>query len=201
MEPSLGRWAPTTEVARLRLAAGFRNFLFAIEDQILHFCIRQYLCGAGERYHITDLAKGAMLVSDAKRNRTERYNRWYPLLQEEIDLCTTSSGRVIAVGKVVFNYLKPRISERPLTEIIHYSGQAAGARARGVVGREDSFQAFKDSVSLEDLIATAKEVFNSADMPPELRNEFLSRLMNSSLTDSRRKLIFNYKTAFESMKS
>ena len=77
----------------------------------------------------------------------------------------------------------------------------AAARARGVVGREDSFQAFKDSVSLEDVIATAKDVFNSAGTPPELRNEFLSRLMNSSLTDSRRKLIFNYKLAFESMKS
>ena len=168
---------------------------------MLHFCIRRNLCRVSERYHITDLSKGAMLVSEARRERTSRYNEWYPLLQDEIDLCTTSSGRLIAVGKEVFNYLEPRLSPRPITQIIHYSGQAAAARARGIVGREDSFQAFKDSVSLEDVIATARDVFNSAGTPPELRDEFLSRLMNSRLTDSRRRLIFNYKLAFESMKS
>jgi hypothetical protein len=200
MEPSLGWWAPTAEVARSRLAAGLRNFLFSIEDHILQFCIRRYLCGVGERYHITDLSKGAMLVSGAGRDRIARYDRWYPLLEEEIDLCTTSGGRLIAVGKAVFDYLQPRVPRRPLSQIIHYSGQAAAARARGIVGHEDSFQVFKDSVSLEDVIATTRNVFNSTGMSPELRDGFLSRLMKSRLTDSRRKLIFNYKLAFESMK-
>ena len=62
MEPSLGWWARTADHAKARVDAGFRNFLFSIEDFILHFCVRRYLCAAEQRYHITDISKGAMLV-------------------------------------------------------------------------------------------------------------------------------------------
>jgi hypothetical protein len=34
----------------------------AHEDFILHFCVRRYLCGPAQQYHITDFSKGAMLV-------------------------------------------------------------------------------------------------------------------------------------------
>ena len=65
MEPSLGRWARSADEARSKVEAGFRNFLFSMEDFILHFCARLYLCKPKERYHITDLSKGAMLVKRA----------------------------------------------------------------------------------------------------------------------------------------
>ena len=66
MEPSLARWASSPDDARAEVEAGFRNFVFSIEDFILHFCIRQYLCAAMERYHITDVSKGAMTVKRAR---------------------------------------------------------------------------------------------------------------------------------------
>src|SRR5579863_5943582 len=75
MEPSLGRWARSADEARSRVEAGFRNFLFSVEVIIFHFCIRRYLCGPGEQYHITDLSKGAMLVDQAGLARVERYDR------------------------------------------------------------------------------------------------------------------------------
>jgi hypothetical protein len=50
MEPSLGRWARSADEARSKVAAGFRTFLYSIEDFILHFCIRRYLCEPPERY-------------------------------------------------------------------------------------------------------------------------------------------------------
>ena len=76
MEPSLGRWARSANEARAKVEAGFRNFLSSIEDFILHFCIQQYLCEPTQRYHITDLSKGAMLVARAGVARTQRYDRW-----------------------------------------------------------------------------------------------------------------------------
>src|SRR5205823_5284840 len=79
MEPSLGWWARSADEARSKVEAGYRNFLFSIEDFILHFCVRRYLCGAAERYHITDLSKGAMLVERASLARSERYDRWFGL--------------------------------------------------------------------------------------------------------------------------
>jgi hypothetical protein len=55
------------------------NFISSIEDFILHFCIQQYLCAPTQRYHITDLSKGAMLVKRAGV-ATQRYDTWYGLL-------------------------------------------------------------------------------------------------------------------------
>jgi hypothetical protein len=44
MEPSLQSWSTSPEVAQAQIEAGFRNFLFSMEDSLLHFCIRTYLC-------------------------------------------------------------------------------------------------------------------------------------------------------------
>jgi hypothetical protein len=197
MEPSLGRWARNADEARSRVEAGFRNFIFSIEDCILHFCVRQYLCGAEQRYHITDLSKGAMLVEHASIARAERYDRWYALLEEELELVSSTGTGFVAVGKPVSEHLMRRGFSRPFTRIIHYSGQAASARKAGTVGREGSFESFKASVSLDDLIANAKDVLLGTGVPDEIRDETLARLTKSQLSESRRQLIFNYKTAFE----
>ena len=167
MEPSLGWWARSADHARSRVEAGFRNFLFSIEDFIFHYCVRRYLCGPAERYHITDFSKGAMLVDHAGLARIQRYDRWYALLQEEIDLCASPSAGIVAVGNVVSQHLARRGFRRPFTRVIHYSSQAGLARSAGVVGREDSFQAFSGSVSLEDVVATAEDVLKGAHVPPE----------------------------------
>jgi hypothetical protein len=201
MEPSLGWWAQSADHARSRVEAGFRNFLFSIEDFILHFCVRRYLCGPAERYHMTDFSKGAMLVDRAGLARIQRYDRWYALLQEEIDLCATASAGIVAVGNVVSQHLTRRSFRRPFTRVIHYSSQAGPARSAGVVGREESFQAFMGSVSLEDLVATAEVALKAAHVPSEICDETLSRLAKNQLTTSRQQLIFNYKVAFEAMRS
>jgi hypothetical protein len=201
MEPSLGWWARSADQAKSKIEAGFRNFLFSIEDFILHYCTRRYLCGPGERYHITDFSKGAMLVDHAGLARVQRYGRWYALLQEEIDLVATPNAGIVAVGNVVFQHLKRQRFPRAFKRVIHYSGQAARARNDEVVGNEDSFQAFRDSVLIDDVVATAEDVLRSARVPAVFRDETIARLSRSKLTDSRQKLIFSYRVAFESMQS
>lgn len=200
MEPSLGRWASSVEDAKARVKEGFRNFLPSDETSILHFCIRHYLCRLGERYHITDLSKGAMSVADAKNGREKRYHKWFELLKKEIDLVGNPNARIIAVGKKVSEFLgKQQAFRPPVTEVIHYSGLAGNARIKGIMGKDVKFQAFKNSVSHDDLVATAKDVLVTAGVPIEIQEETLSRLKNFKLTDSRRKLIFNYKEKFESI--
>jgi hypothetical protein len=68
MEPSLGRWARSADEAKSKVDAGFRNFLPSDEIAILHFCIREYLLEPAQRYHITDVSKGAMW-SNAQESR------------------------------------------------------------------------------------------------------------------------------------
>jgi hypothetical protein len=201
MEPSLGRWACSVDEARSKVEAGFRNFLFSVEDFILHFCVRRYLCKTEERYHITDVSKGAMLVKRADRTRVERYDRWYPLLLEEIDLVAYPNAGIVTVGNVVSKHLAQRVFPRSFTQVIHYSGQAGPARNAGIAGREDSFHAFKESVLLEDVVLTAEEVLRASRVPADIYDDTLARLARSQLTTSRKKLIFNYKVAFGSMRS
>src|SRR5208337_1287438 len=120
----------------------------SMEDFILHFCARRYLCKPQERYHITDLSKGAMHVKQAGLLRMERYDRWYPLLLEEIDLVAYPNAGIVTVGKVVSRHLEERNFLRSFTPVIHYSGQAGPARNAGIAGREDIFHGFRESVSL-----------------------------------------------------
>jgi hypothetical protein len=201
MEPSLGRWARDPDDARSKVEAGFRNFLSSIEDFILHFCARHYLCGPAERYHITDFSKGAMLAKHAGRERTKRYDRWYALLQEEIELlCASPGSGVVAVGNAVYRNLLRRDFRRCVTPVVHYSPLAARHWRAAIVGREGSFRAFGGSVSLEKIVAMAEDVLKSAHVPSEFCDPALSRLKTGRLTPSRQELIFNYKLKFESMR-
>ena len=201
MEPSLGRWSRSADDAKSRVEAGFRNFLSSTEDFILHFCVRQYLCEGAERYHITDFSKGAMLVDRANVARVARYERWYPLLREEMNLVATPEASIVAIGNDVERHLARQRFERPFTKIIHYSGQAGSARREKVSGHEDNFKAFKDLVSLEDLVAAARDVLTEARIPESISEQALLKLKRSQLTNSRLELLFGYKLAFESIRA
>jgi hypothetical protein len=200
MEPSLGRWAPTPEIASERIKEGFRNFIYSLEDFILHFCASRYLCGEGERYFVTDVSKGAMLVDRAGTERAERYNRWHSLLEEELALLLHESGSMIVVGNAVKKHFLDR-GIREFTTIMHYSGQAAAGRNAAIRGKEKDFGEFRGTVSLGDVINNADEYMQSCGIPWGIRTEVRERLSSTSLTDSRQKLMFIYKTAFEEIRS
>ena len=90
-----------------------RNFSWSVEDFILHYCVRNYLCEDQETYHLTDLAKGSMTTRLANKQRRHRYERWYPLLKKELQLLAKPEvTRLIAIGKVVADFLnkKPLLS-------------------------------------------------------------------------------------------
>lgn len=199
MEPSLG--SNSANQVREGVRAGSKNFFSSVEDFILHFSARRFLCGPTQRYHVTDWSKGAMRVKVAREARDRRYARWYPLLLEEIDLVAAANAGFIAVGNVVAKELQRRTFRRPLCEVIHYSGQAARARKAFVAARKASFEAFRETVSLEDIRATAEEALRSANVPSVFRERTLGRLDKSQLTDSRKQLVFHYKIKFEFFRS
>lgn len=192
MEPSLS--GQSAEEVRADIGAGGRNFVNQIDVNILHFSIKKYLCSPGQRYHITDISKGGMLVKAAKRERSQRWDRWYPLLEEELHLVAKPDARFFAIGRLAEAYLKDR--GWPVTYLLHYSGEAGVARNRCIQGYEKSFERFKSSVSLEDVLASATQLLTES-VPPSYRDETLKRLARERLTESRKKLMFCYKLAFE----
>jgi hypothetical protein len=189
------------EEARARVASGFRNFLAGIEPMLLHFSVRRFLLENGQHYHITDFSKGAMLVEHAGVARADRYDRWYALLREEIDLIAAPGARVVAVGKAVVEHLQRREFPRKVTPVIHYSPLGARARTARLEGYEDRFREFACSISSEDVLATAREVLDESGVPPKVYDEALARITRARLSESRRKLIYCYKVEFETMKA
>lgn len=201
MEPSLGRWAKTVDAARIKVEAGFLNFTSSIEDFILHYCIRTYLCESTQQYHLTDVSKGAMLGDLANKARTERYDRWNQLLLKELDIVARSGAGIFAVGNAVTQHLERREFQRPFTQVIHYSPLAGRARIAGIVGHENDFEKLKITMTLKSVLDTAEMVL-AASVPEVFLDETLKRLrMKTQFTESQQMLIFNYKLAFELFKA
>ena len=201
MEPSLGEWAGDRENAQKRLKAGFRNFIDGYNTQLLHFAIRKYLCKKDQRYHITDLSKGAMLVKDAGEDRVKRYDDWYPLLLEEIKLVASPQAKIFAVGAHVNKFLECRGFPSKTTLLIHYSGNAVGHWNKAVTKYKEDFRLFEKTVKNEDVTTSIKQVVESSGVPKAIQEQVLAKLKNSNLTLSRLKLIFNYKLMFDSVRT
>lgn len=199
MEPSLGRWAKTVEEGREKVEAGFRNFLYSQEDFLLHFAAQRFLCAPEERYHVTDISKGAMLVERAGVERTERYERWHELLREELELLAVPGTKIIAVGKKVEEHLTQQYPDQSFTRVLHYSGQNARWWKEAIVGHEEEFAVFQESVHHRDVIESARAVMGEANYAVQFRDETLARLKKAELSESRKGLLFHYKLEFEAL--
>jgi len=194
MEPSRRGWAKSREEAEARIARGFRNFITSVDALTLHFSIRRFLCKEEQTYHITDISKGVMWTREAYQGRQERYDCWYLLLCDELALVAKPSAKVFAIGKCVEHFLlKKGFSPRPVP-LLHYSTQAARFRKECVRGREEEFQRFAATVSLDNIRQVAEEIIAEAQLPREKYDDFLNRLKEGDLSNSRKELIFCYKT-------
>ena len=169
------------------------NFSWSVEDFILQYCAREYLCRRGETYHITDLAKGVMTVRDAGRHRQKRYERWYPLLRQELaQLHKPGKTRLIAVGKVVGDFLSGRdLCER----VLHYGRAAAAHRKRAIQPWVEGFEEFRRGGDQDAFRESVPKILSGSplasyeDLRPEGGGPF-------TLTKSRMKLMYYYKNRF-----
>jgi hypothetical protein len=199
MEPSLGEWAKSPDEAESKLKAGFRNFLDGFNTMILHYAIRNFLCKNNQKYHITDLSKGAMLVKDADDNRMARYRNWYPLLLDEMNLVASTSVRVFAVGTHVANFLERQNFPFEYTQLIHYSGTAVSHWDRAILEHYNDFKLLQDTVTHDDFLENARDVIDRSGVLSVISERALGRLRKADLTLSRRKLMFNYKLVFDAV--
>ncbi|KSV18855.1 integrase [Dehalococcoides mccartyi] len=210
MEPSLGRWAEgkndddRLKIAQDKIDRGFRNFELTIEDFSIHYCIRNYLCQNSGTYYITDLSKGAMLTNLAEKQRHSRYESWYPLLIKEIELVSKPDAKIIAIGYGLYNFLlKHKFEEktvRKLHRIPHYSNQAAGFRNKCTGGNETQCKGFYSLICIDDILKLAEDILNQQEMDDYIKKEIYHKLPKT-LVESKKKLIFCYKSEFEKIKS
>ena len=209
MEPSLGGGKPGEE--RKTRPGGWeeikekesRNFSGSMEDFILHFCLKRYLCKGEGTYYLTDLSKGAMATKDAPSESLLRYERWYPLLKKELRLVEKPrKTRVIAIGNEVARFLKGKNLSERTEKVLHYSPSAAGHREKAIKPWKGRFPEFCQTVSLSDIEETAKNVLEQGEYSEDSIRRTLKRLQKGSgLTESRKKLMFHYKNRFERLRT
>ena len=195
MEPSTG--GPRKDpVDSCQIA---RNFSLSVEDFIFHYCIREYLCQSDETYHLTDLAKGGMTTKLAEKDRQCRYERWFPLLEKELRLLTKPGGtRMIAIGKVVANFLRKKSLCDSVQRVLHYSPSAAGHRDKAIEPWRKHFPEFSRSVDRDAFEESIEKVLLDAKM-----DSFIGHRPKGhkpyTLTESRKKLMFYYKNRFKEL--
>ncbi|MEO0843290.1 MAG: hypothetical protein AAF063_30955, partial [Cyanobacteria bacterium J06643_5] len=86
-----------------------------------------------------------------------------------------------------------------VTQLIHYSGQAVSHWDKVVKDHQQDFERFQDTVTDEDFLNNAKAVIESSKVPLAINKRIFERLCKSNLTDSRIKLMFNYKLVFDTI--
>ena len=176
-----------------------KNFSGSVEDFILHFCIKEYLCQRDETYYLTDLSKGAMPVRVASRpERTRRYKAWYPILLEEINLVSKpGSTSIIAIGGEVWSFLSKQKDQRLNGRILHYSKNAVPHRSKKKTLYPKHYDRFEPSVCWEHIEQTVKRIATEGEMPGDYMEGILGNFNGQTLTDSRKMLMFTYKVQFE----
>ena len=179
MEPSFN-WAGSIEAAEKKIENGFRNFAGPYNPSstlALFICsIKRFLCRSGESYHLTDVSKGAMPGYVADIDRDRRYEDWFPLLLEEIEIVSKPGTPVIAIGREVERFLRRSDLKgktgRPSFFVPHYSMQAAGYFRR---------EAEKDPKGFEEF---EKTEFGAGTRWP------------TDLSLAKKRLVFSYKKRF-----
>ena len=196
MEPSLEdeHGASTCECIYRK----WKNFAYSIGDYVLHFCARKYLCEGMGTYHLTDLSKAQLPVGQAKRSDSwARWKRWYPLLEEELQLVANCGAPVISIGRQVERFLNAKGLKSHVGSIVHYSAAAGRAQKRAAECQPKAYEAFRCTVGFEDIEAAVCDVLRDEPNAPSIEGTLKRLRLSSRFTEHTRKLVFSYKVCFE----
>ena len=121
-------------------------------------------------------------------------------MEKELQLLGKPEGtRLIAIGKVVADFLNSKFSSQKIERVLHYTRNAAPHRDRLIEPWREYFLEFSESVDENAFTESIKDVLIDADMEPYIiiRPEGGKAY---TLTESRKKLMFYYKNRFNELK-
>ena len=198
MEPALGK-ACTQESKECWTGRGCsNNFVNSIDDFILHFCVRRYLCeGSDEKtYHITDMAKTQLPPGCAKEGRFSRWKRWYCLLRDELKLVRKDNAPLIAIGRDVERFLKQKGEDSHY--ILHYSRRVLEKHvAREAKRCPSEYEKFKENVVANCLKETVRQVLKDVRSDSCIDKILEQLQLDRNFCERRKKLAFTYKMSFK----
>ena len=129
-----------------------------------------------------------MLVSSPGGGNADKYEAWYSLLEKELGLVAKPEAQIISIGARVGRFLSDKGLYGHAGTIPHYSNNAARYFGKESAGKESAGKesAGKESAGKESAYQKFSEGLDSLPQGARLR-----------LSESRKKLMFDYKIRFE----
>ena len=146
MEPGLS--GMNFETAKKEIAKGKLNWGACPQTSTLVFAVWKYLCDEDKtKYYFTDLAHGAMNAGSkdakdqAKIDRA-KYERWYPLLEEELALVAKPDAKIISIGHTVSQFLAEKGLHGHAGMIAHPSRRGLSRAGKEIPSRNKCWEKF-----------------------------------------------------------
>lgn len=175
--------------------------LYSAEEMLLHHAIRHFLAHAPLwTYHLTYLAKSAMPPGSSEDARTERYEAWFPHLEEELELTAMANANIVAVGSCAYRFLQGRhwnILRLPLHELLppgqgDTRGNCNGGQA-DPNGLEMFCREYAKVLTPASLACTMRAVFEKNQFRDYPVSVLIDMLWDESdLTDRQLNLLYSY---------
>ena len=188
MEPGLN--GMDLDTARKKVAVcEFENWGRCPQTSTLVFAVWKYLCDEDKtKYYFTDLAHGAMNTKlkdtkdGAKKNR-DRYERWYPLFEEELALVVKPDAKIISIGHTACRFLAEKGLHGHAGMVAHPSGQALGHAGKEIEAHKEQWKQFLK------------------DTCPKDTDHFPKKVNKNNKTHAQQKRLFDYMIGFERIRN
>ena len=187
MEPGLSGCDKDFETAKKKIAEGkCKNWGACPQTNTLVFAVWKYLCDEDKAtYYFTDLAHGAMngkskgAKDQAKIDRA-KYERWYPLFEEELALGAKPNAKIISIGNTASKFLAEKGLHGHAGRVAHPSSLALGHAGKEIPAHKECWKQF------------------CRDMETQCTDQFLKEIKNKL---AQQRLVFDYMIRFERIRN
>ena len=180
MEPGLN--AMDLETARKKIAVcEFENWGRYPQTNTLVFAVWKYLCDKDKtKYYFTDLAHGAMNGKAKGAQDLARYERWYPLFEEELALFAKPDAKIISIGLTASKFLTEMGLHGHAGMVAHPAPMGLGKAGKAIPAHKERWEKFLRDTAAKD----------TGQFPKEVKK-----------TLAQQKLVFDYMIRFERIRN
>ena len=150
MEPGLN--GMDLETARKKIAVcEFENWGRYPQTNTLVFAVWKYLCDKDKtKYYFTDLAHGAMNGKAKGAQDLARYERWYPLFEEELALFAKPNAKIISIGLTASKFLTEKGLYGHAGMVAHPAPMGLGRVGKAIPAHKECWEKFLRDTAPED---------------------------------------------------
>ena len=184
MEPGLSGCDKDFETAKKKIAEGkCENWGRCPHTSTLVFAVWKYLCGEDKAtYYFTDLAHGAMNAGSKDAEDHEKYERWYPLFEEELALVAKPDAKIISIGNTASKFLTEKGLHGQAGMVAHPAPMGLGFAGKEIPAHKKRWEKFLQDTAAKDTDQFPKKV-------------------NKTKTCAQQKLVFDYMIRFEKIRN